>query len=241
MIINRLKRLVEEYRNNHKKEIALLQELDWANVYHDSIRGKAWLQNLPLNIGRWAGNYTFFYVLNRVLTDCKPNTILEFGLGESSKFISSYLDNYLYQANHLVIEQNANWYHNFTQNFKLSERTEVRICNVVSKNVNGVETMDYENLRETIEGRFDLYVIDGPIGSKHYSRYNIVELAKAFSANDNFIIILDDYHRPGERETVSDLLIVFKEKNIIVHTSVYKGSKNVMVIATDKYKYVCSM
>src|SRR5690606_21955834 len=114
MIINRLKRLVAEYRKNHKKEMALLRELDWANVYHDSIRGKEWLQNLPLNIGRWAGNYTFFYVLNRVLTDCKPNNIIEFGLVESSKFISTFLDNYLIQSSHLVIEQNREWYKNFT-------------------------------------------------------------------------------------------------------------------------------
>lgn len=241
MIINRLKRLVAEYRKNHKNEMALLQELDWANVYHDSIRGKVCLQNLPLNIGRWAGNYTFFYILNRVLSDCKPKSIIELGLGESSKFISVFLDNYLQQTRHLVIEQNAIWYENFTQNFRLSKHTEVKISHVVSKKVNGVETMGYENIRETIQGKFDLYVIDGPIGSKHYSRYDIVELAKAFTEDDDFIIIMDDYNRLGEQETVSDLLLVFKENNISVHTAVYKGSKSVMVIATDKYKYLSSL
>lgn len=241
MIINRLRRLVAEYRKNQKNEMALLQELDWANVYHDSIRGKAWLQNLPLNIGRWAGNYTFFYILNRVLFDCKPKGILEFGLGESSKFISVYLDNYLQESRHVVMEQNPEWYDHFFQNFNLSNRTEVKMGRVISKKINGFETSGYENIRETIDGKFDLYVVDGPIGSKHYSRYDIVELANAFKENDEFIIIMDDYDRSGEQETVSDLLQVLRANNVSVHTSVYKGSKSVMVITTDKYKYLRSL
>ena len=241
MILNKLKRLIEEYRQNHKNEMALLQELDWANIYHDSIRGKQWLQNLPLNVGRWAGNYTFFYILNRILTDCRPNTIVEFGLGESSKFVSAFLDNYLTQSSHLVVEQNREWFENFTANFKLSKNTEVKICNVVSKKINGLETSGYQNINDLVNSKFDLYIIDGPTGSKHYSRYDIVELAKTFTTNDNFIIIMDDYNRPGEQETVSDLLEALKGKNIKVHAATYKGSKSVTVIATDKYKYLSSL
>jgi hypothetical protein len=37
-----------------------LKELDWANVYHDSIRGKSYIENLSLNIGRWLVITLFF-------------------------------------------------------------------------------------------------------------------------------------------------------------------------------------
>ncbi len=79
------------------------RELLWANNFHDSIRGKKCLQELNLNIGRWAGNYSFFYILNRVLMDYKPIGILDLGLGESSKFISTYLDNFLPNSFHTII------------------------------------------------------------------------------------------------------------------------------------------
>ena len=45
-----------------KQNLLLTQELEWAHVFHDSIKGKPWLENLSLNIGRWAGSYSFFYI-----------------------------------------------------------------------------------------------------------------------------------------------------------------------------------
>ena len=241
MIIKKLRRLVEEYRRNHKNEISLLKELNWANIYHDSIRGKKWLQDLPLNIGRWAGDYVFFYVLNRILIDCKPKNILEFGLGESSKFVSVFLDNYLNESNHLIIEQNISWYERFVSNFKLSHKTQVNICKVVTKQVNGQETSVYESINELVNAKYDLYIIDGPIGSKQYSRYNIVELAKVLTSQDDFIIIIDDYNRKGEQQTVLELIRVLKDKNIKVQSTVYEGSKSLVVIATEKYNFLSSL
>ena len=91
-MISKIKSLIRENRARQKKILSQTRELEWAHIFHDSIRGKECLQNLPLNIGRWAGNYSLFYLLNRILMDYKPKSILEFGLGESSKFISTYLE-----------------------------------------------------------------------------------------------------------------------------------------------------
>ena len=86
-------------------------EIEWAHVYHDSIRDKPYLQNLSLNIGRWAGNYAFFYLLNRILFETKPKRILELGLGESSKLISVYIENILVNSEHLIFEHNSTQAH----------------------------------------------------------------------------------------------------------------------------------
>ena len=67
-----------------------LNEVVWANVYHDSIKGYPFLQNLGLNVGRFACNYTLLYLLHRIIEVSKPQRILELGLGESSKLISTY-------------------------------------------------------------------------------------------------------------------------------------------------------
>jgi hypothetical protein len=128
--------ILQQNQNILRYQLKYYKELEWANIYHDSIRGKEWLTNLSLNVGRWAGNYSFFYVLNRILNDCRPKEILEFGLGESSKFVSVYLDNYLLESNHYIIEQDRKWKHNFTERYKLSLRSSIDIFPLKKKKVN---------------------------------------------------------------------------------------------------------
>ena len=241
MIIQRIKGIILENRKLHKKNNLLLIELDWANVYHDSIRGKDWLQKLTLNIGRWAGNYTFFYILNRILNDYKPKKILELGLGESSKFISSYLDNYLFKSLHLIVEHDNLWEDKFKSNFVLSERSEVLICPLEIKNIGGDEVNSYKGIENKINDKFDLYVVDGPFGSENISRTEIIQLMEKMRAEDEFIIIMDDYQRIGEQNTVKILLKLFKTKNIKVYQNSYFGRKTVNVIGTEKYKYIKSL
>lgn len=246
-MIKKIKAVIQENRENQSYirenqayNIRLNQEIEWAHIYHDSIRGKEWLENLPLNIGRWAGSYPFFYVLNRILNDFKPQSILELGLGESSKFISTYLDNYLFYSQHLVIEQDENWKISFEENFKLSERSQVIVCPLKKVLVNGFETNSYENIEAAVNKKFDVYLVDGPLGTLNYSRYDILKIVQVLSKEDQFIIIVDDYNRRGERETVVDLLKLLASKGIKVFTNSYNGNKSILVIATEKFKYSIS-
>lgn len=240
-MFKRIRFLIRENRKLHKNNLLQLKELEWAHVYHDSIRGKDWLEKTPLNIGRWAGNYAFFYVLNRILNDCKPKRILEFGLGESSKFVSAYLENVLTKSKHLIIEQDINWFKSFKDIFQLSMRSRVVICPLIKKNIHNFEVNCFEDLTNHINQKYDLYIVDGPFGSKHYSRYDIVTLAKNFDIIDEFIIVIDDFQREGEQETVKELLSVFKGKGLTIYQGIYTGNKSVCVITTEKYKHLKSL
>ncbi len=218
-----------------------LEEIEWAHYYHDSIRGKEWLETLPLNVGRWAGNYSFFYILNRILNDYEPNTIVEFGLGESSKVISAYLDNKLRSSTHLIIEQNENWAYSFAKRFTLSERSKVKIAPLFKRNIKGFQVNSYAQITEILDKTYDLYVIDGPFGSPNYSRYDIVDIAEAFTQDDEFIIIYDDFNRKGEKQTFKVLKRLFKDKGITTHYGVYRGAKEVAVIASKAYPFIGSL
>lgn len=240
-MISRIKQLVKENKERQQKIIAQNEELVWASVYHDSIRGKKEIENLPLNIGRWAGNYSFFYILNRILSDYQPQRILEFGLGESSKFVSTYLDNYLLHAEHLIIEQDSNWKLIFENNFKLSPRSNIKVLPLIKKKFNEFEYNGYEDIEKSINSKFDLYIIDGPFGSKNYSRFDIFTIAEKLTEKDHFIIIIDDYNRSGEQETTWELLKMLESKKIKIHYADYKGVKSVRVLGTEKYKYILSL
>jgi hypothetical protein len=240
-MIKRIKKIINELRNNQKKIISLNEELIWANVFHDSIRGKVYLENLSLNIGRWAGNYTFFYILNRVLNDYQPKNILEFGLGESTKFISTYIENELLDSTHLIIEQEYSWKEQFENRFKLSSNSKIEVCPIEKKEVHNYDVNFYKDIESKINEPFDLYVIDGPLGSERFSRYDVVNIIKKTFLNEDFIILIDDFNRIGEKDTVTVLKKYFFDQSIKIYSTVFSGEKQVCVIATEKYKYLISI
>lgn len=240
-MIKRIKQLIADNKIRQQKIISQNDELIWASVFHDSIKGIKGVENLPLNIGRWAGSYPFFYVLNRILKEYQPKKILELGLGESSKFISTYLEHHLLESEHIIIEQDPKWKLSFESNFLLSARSTVHQLPLIKKKYREFEYNGYENIENVISIKFDLYIIDGPFGSLNYSRFDIVTLADKLSNQDEFILILDDYSRNGEKETVEVLLSLLKSKKVNIYTTIYSGVKSLFVIATEKYKYVTSL
>lgn len=217
-----------------------LLELEWANIFRDSIRGRACLENLALHPGRWAGNYSFFYLLFRALTDYKPKKILEFGLGESTKFVSTLIREEIPDAVHYIVESNYEWGEEFNSRFKLSNQSKICYYELEQKQVNNHIVNSYANI-EKINNLFDLYLIDGPLGSDRFSRYDICLLAKKIPKNSEFIMIIDDFQRVGEQDTVTELLNIFNENSIPVFTAHYKGVKAQFVISTPKYKFFASI
>ncbi|WP_203257349.1 hypothetical protein [Hyunsoonleella ulvae] len=218
-----------------------MKELEWAQIYHDSIRGKTSIEALPLNVGRWAGNYTFFYLLNRILTDFKPKKIIEFGLGESTKFISIFIDNYLKESTLKTIEHDDKWTSLFLENFKISKQVDIQVLSLVENEVHENITYGYNNVENVILEIYDLYIIDGPFGTPKYSRYDIVNLASKFNSMSRFIILMDDYDRNGEKQTAQELVKIFKSKDIEVFAKEYIGNKSVFLIATKQYKHIMSL
>ncbi len=209
----------KEIIKQNKEILKANKELEWAHIFHDSIKDKSWLNDLSLNIGRWAGNYSFFYVLNRILLDAKPNNILEFGLGESSKLVTRYIQNYLVNSSHDIVEQSDEWTSHFNSRFTLAEASKVHILPLTQSIIKSHNSNGYKDIDKIITKKYDLYIVDGPLGSEHYSRYDIVKVAENFTSEDEFIILFDDYNRKGERETYEDLMRTLNSKTLLPTTA----------------------
>jgi hypothetical protein len=234
--IKNIKSILIEFFNSDRKQLEQLTELEWAHIYKETIRGRKWLEELGISPGRWAGNYSFLYILTRVLIDYKPSRILEFGLGESSKLISACISNELQSSNHVVLEQSAEWIETFKTRYKLANNTSILHLPLIEISVNNYLVNSFKGI-EVVKDSFELYIVDGPFGSDRYSRYDICLLAANFSEGDEFIIIIDDYNRIGEKDTANALLEIFQKKGINVVTGVYSGNKSQIIIATERYKY----
>lgn len=239
-MIKKIIELIRENRRNQKKIINQLRDLEWAHVYHDSIRGKEYLETLSLNVGRWHADYSFFYVLNRILSEYKPKSILELGLGESTTFISAFLKAQLPETKFVVVEQDVSWKRHYLKNHEISANTSLEICPLVKDYVKDQEVNCYGGFQEIIKQKFDLYIVDGPIGTKHYSRYDMYNIAKDFKKDDNFLFVIDDYQRNGERETVAEIKTFFGNKGIEFTETIYHGTKQVLLLGSKKYIHIRS-
>lgn len=241
-MINKIKNLVKENRMQQREQIGLLKELDWANVFHDATKNKKWFSELPLNIGRWAGGYPFFYILYRILNECELKSVLELGLGESTKLISEFIRNEKTQIkNHFVIEQDENWMKIFKTKFEVSDKTNIMFLPIKKESFDGYEINCYSNLTENLPQKFDFYLVDGPIKSERFSRFDIVKLAENLTEKDQFVILIDDYQRIGEKDTVKKLIEKLESKNIKTYSSTYSGIKSTMLICTEQYKFLSSL
>ena len=59
--------------------------------------------------------------------------------------------------------------------------------------------------------------------------------------NDDFVILLDDYNRQGEKKMIEKLKKILEENNIEYVTGLYWGNKDTYMIASSSLKFLCTM
>ena len=87
--------------------------------------------------------------------------------------------------------------------------------------------------------KFDFVFIDGPEGSEHYSRPQLLEIANHL--NYSFVVMLDDMDRTGERETLNKFKALLKENNIEFIEKLYSSDKTVGMICSPDLQYLTTL
>lgn len=216
----------------------------WASVFNSTIAGSAWLRDAAFSPGRWAVGYPFLYVLYRVLNDGKPRSILETGLGQSTRMIAQYAAAHA-GTEHTVVEHDATWIRFFGESFALPPSTQVAHLPLTKTWRYGedAEIVAYEGFGERFRGRkFDLISLDGPFGfmAKTYARADILPLIPECLA-ESFVILIDDFEREGERATVAELTRILRERGVAFREATYSGIKQMRIIVSPDKKFLCSL
>ena len=109
-----------------------VNELIWANVFHDAIKGCSWLdtENFAIYPGRSAVGYNYFYVVFRILNEFKPKNILETGLGQSSRLIGKYVATHE-NCRHDIVEHDAAFAEVSQKNFNFSPASVFNVINLI--------------------------------------------------------------------------------------------------------------
>jgi hypothetical protein len=236
----RADRIAEQIKDQHNITKGILDEIYWSTVFNSAIAGSSWLINQSFNPGRWAAGYPMLYILFRIYDDIKPINVIEFGLGESSKIGFQY--NKMYpDTTFTIIEQDKNWM-DFFSNRNYDIRSKTIILDIEESNINGYNVFSYKGLLEVIGRRkFDVFIVDGPWGSEHYSRYDIVYFLENDLINEDFVIVMDDCERLGEQETFVKLKELFRKKEVEYFEGVYSGMKKTSILCSKKFKFLISL
>lgn len=181
-----------------------------------------------IKLGGWAMGMPMLFVLNELMTKYKGLGILEFGSGQSTKFIAAHNDGGgRVISKHVVYEHDAS----FASEFQ-NDGVDIRITPVVSTRLNS---------KYVIKGewpeKINVILVDGPFGASVYSRTNILEFVSQVELAEDWVIIIDDVHRPGERMTERRLIQVLRSRNFNPIRKRYEGEKIVSVITEKGSKF----
>lgn len=219
-----------------------LQEVLWGQIWNNTITGSSWLKDQAFSPGGWAVGYQALYLLYRILNDFRPQSILEIGLGQTSKMISQYVCHET-KSNHIIIEASKEWGEFFTKNNAISDRTVIIYLDNVIELYKNNSVRVYKDFEEKVSNNvFDLIFIDGPLSSdmKDYARIDVLKIIP-HSISKSFIIVIDDYNRIGEKNTVLQIIKKLDSANIKYCTKEYSGIVSTKVICSEDLKYVCSL
>ncbi len=212
------------------------QELLYANYFHDSINGSNWLIEKSFCPTKGAANYSFLFLLYNALEYSNPNNILEFGLGQTSKITTQYINNKNQQGKLTIVESDLEWIEFFKKNLSITENITIEQTNTERTTDNSLKYQN--NYISDLNQKYDFIIIDGPLGvNQSTPRSNILELIPQ-NINENFVIILDDYERKGEKNTANLIFQKLRENKINFTYSEQFGMKKQLLITSINFKHL---
>lgn len=213
-------------------------EILYSNIFFNLVNNCEWIKKkdfVPVNS---AANCSLLLTLFSVLEYMNPQNILELGMGQTSKLTTQYVNNKNADARLHIVEHDEKWLNYFSKQLNLASNVFIYKQDLTSFFYNGSESTKYDGLLNVIsEEKFDLIIVDGPIGYKQlYPRTNVLELIPNNIADD-FVVLLDDVQRIGEKNTLSLFLKKLKEFNILYDQKIKQSTKDLAIITSQGMKY----
>lgn len=220
--------------------LRLQREIYMAHVFRDSIVDVDWLKNKSFSPSGAAANYSFLYVLFRILNDIQPVNIIEFGIGQTTRLTSQYVSNKNTEANLIVVEDDEKWLNVIKAQIPVNDRMKFLRLDLETQDYDGIATTFYRELTSCIKDKkFDLIILDGPQGVEGFSRAGILGLIPE-NLSESFIIIVDDCQRQGEQNTYVEILKKLSSLKINCDHCLYGGLKKQNVIFSPDLAFIKS-
>ena len=203
------------------------RELIFQNLVHRQFDRIGFDQ--PLYPVRCAAGYSYLYLILRAIEELPVRRVLELGAGESTRLISHILA--ATGGEYITLEHDEFWAE------RLKAQVGPGVCHapLVQRTVSGRSTHTYAAEALVDREKFDLLLIDGPPGSKRYSRWGVLEYIDTLLGED-FIIIFDDAERRGELDTIEAALKLLESKNRSYRARIIRSINSQFLIAGGRFE-----
>ena len=184
----------------------------------------------------------------RILDETQPVSILELGLGQSTKMIASYV-RYARENNlpceHYVLEHDVSWIRNFSKSFNTDDidivQLDMQEIMFEDSQLGQVKVNVYDGFKEFVgDKKFDFIFIDAPLGSDEYSRIDLINVLP-YCLKGSFVIFMDDSNRIGEQRSLSLMESILSQNQIGHWMGRYQGEKDSMLLVSEDLKFLCTM
>lgn len=221
------------------KALQQYNELNFADLLHDSTQNTPWFKDKTLSLYSWAANYSFIYTLFRILDKVSPLHILEMGLGQTTRLTSQYIAYKNPNATLDVCEHNQDWIDIYVPELPKSSNIKVHHLDLEYFDHDGKKNDKYKNLAQVTGNiKYNLIIVDGPVGGgKNFPRSNIIDLIPQNLAKD-FIIIFDDAERAGEQNTIAQTKAKLSAQGIAFGTQQRNALKSQFLIFSKSCEFV---
>lgn len=221
----------------------LLKEQLWSTVFHDTVLSYEWFNVKSLSLGRSAIGYNYAYVISRVLHSMHPKSILEFGLGQSSKILNSYFQFYKNEMKvYDLIEHDVSWKEFFSSEIQMGG-VSFHLNKISIYEEYGDRFYKYDNLDEVLKGKkYNLISIDGPFGyyGKYIGRTDIVKYIPNI-LEDDWVILMDDYERIQEKNAIRFIEQKLKKEHISYYKGVYQGENHICILVSSNWRFLTTL
>jgi len=174
-----------------------------------------------------AANAGLLYTVFRLADEFPGLNWLELGAGQSTILIDALVESGRIGAA-LTLEHDGDW----AGRIGARVRHEVRTAPLRRGDVLGVTADVYDFASDR---RYDVVVVDGPVGTPRRSRWGALKLLETALA-DEFVVLFDDAERPGERETIARFLALQPAAgHVFIH-----AMKSQCLVFSEKYRGLAS-
>ena len=176
MLFDRIKnsRLFRPLLEEVRKQNGVRAEILKGMTFNSTIVDSPWLKYKSFSPGLWAADYGLLYTLYRALNSMKPKSLVEFGLGQSSKMVHQYANHFQVEA--VTFEHDPDWVKFFNEGRDGDYDIRVQLAELETIRYKGFDTVTYKGLEALLAGKtFDFVLVDGPFGSDHYSRPEVLD------------------------------------------------------------------
>lgn len=246
LILNKLDVLenkINSLNKDMKENKIISNEIIYAHIFNNTIFKSEWLNDKTFSPGRWAIGYSELYCLYRVLNEFKPKSLLELGLGQSTKMIGQYVKNNK-NIIHCVVESDNNWIEFFKSENELSKNTEILNLEYEMKNYKNVPNVRvYKDFDINFSNKkFDFIFVDAPLCADMpvIGRVDILNIIPN-CIEDSFVILVDDCDRVTEQRMIGELQSKLKNANISFKNGIYSGAKDIFIICSEDKAFLTTM